>query len=100
MYTAAQSLTVVSQLLGPAAVRSQAAGIGVIWLSSLYRNQVGEYALSSVIVSSVEPTALMFVTFAGKAPGLKSNQSCGTPFIMLIQNMTSCAVTGAPFDHL
>jgi hypothetical protein len=37
---------------------------------------------------------------AGKPPGVKSNQSDGTAFIMLIQNTTSCAVTGVPFDHM
>ena len=38
LYTAAQSLTVVEQWLGPDAVASHASGIGVTWLSSLYRN--------------------------------------------------------------
>ena len=38
LYTAAQSLTVVEQWLGPDAVASQASGIGVTWASSLYRN--------------------------------------------------------------
>ena len=87
-------------MLGLDAVRSHAAGIGVIWLSSLYTNQVGENALFIVMVSSVGLTTLMFETLAGKPPGVKSNQSSGTPFIMLIQNMTSCAVTGVPFDHM
>jgi len=36
----AQSETVVVQWLAPAAVASQASGIGVIWLSSLEVNQV------------------------------------------------------------
>ena len=61
-----QSLTTVSQLLGPEAVRSQAVGIGVTWLRSLYRNQVSEYGCLSVICTSVGLTALMFVVFAGK----------------------------------
>ena len=90
----------MAQLLGPDAVRSHAAGIGVIWLSSLYWNQVGEYDLFIVMVSSVELTALTFETFEGKAPGLKSNQSDGTALSMLIKNTTSCAVTGVPFDHM
>ena len=58
LYTAAQSLTVVAQWLGPDAVRSQAGGIGVIWLRLLYRNQVCEYALLAVIWISVGLTAL------------------------------------------
>ena len=56
----------VAQLLGPEAVRSQAAGIGVTWLSSLYRNQVGEYDWSIVMVSSVGLTTLMSEVLAGK----------------------------------
>src|SRR5580658_6856005 len=58
-YTPPQSLGVVLQLLGPEAVRSQAVGIGVTWLSSLYRNQVGEYSWFIVICSSVELIAFM-----------------------------------------
>ena len=42
LYTAAQSATLVAQSLGPDAVLSHAAGIGVIWDRSLYRNQVCE----------------------------------------------------------
>ena len=62
LYTAAQSATLVAQLLGPEAVLSHAAGIGVIWDRSLYRNQVCEYALFVVICSSVGLTTLMDFT--------------------------------------
>ena len=65
MYTAAQSLTVVAQLLGPDAVRSQAAGIGVTWLRSLYTNHCWLYGLSITMVSSVGLTTVMSFTFAG-----------------------------------
>ena len=82
---------------GPRAVRSQAAGIGVIWLSSLYRNQAGEYACFMVMVSVAGPAALMFVTFCGNP--VPSPQSLGTASIMCSQNRTFCAVTGEPFDH-
>lgn len=40
--------------LGPDAVRSRAAGMGVTWFSSLYWSQVGEYALSITMVSSAD----------------------------------------------
>jgi len=40
LYTAVQSVILVAQALGPETVRSHAAGIGVIWLRLLYRNQV------------------------------------------------------------
>jgi hypothetical protein len=59
-------LTTDSQLLGPDAVRSQAVGIGVTWLRSLYTNQVSAYGWSRVICSVVGLTTLMFDTFAGK----------------------------------
>jgi hypothetical protein len=72
----------------------------VIWLRLLYRNQVDEYGLFIVMVSSVELTTLMLETFVGNPPGTEPNQSCGTAFIMLIQNMMSSAVTGVPFDHM
>ena len=65
MYTAVQSLTVVAQLLGPEAVRSHAAGIGVTWLRSLYRNQVSEYGWFITMVSVVGLTTLMSDTFVG-----------------------------------
>ena len=56
----------VAQLLGPLAVLSHAAGIGTIWLRSLYRSQLGEYDLLIVIWISVGLTTLMLVMFAGK----------------------------------
>jgi len=89
---------VVSQLLGPDAVRSHAAGMGVTWLSSLYWNQVGEYALSITMVSVVGLTTVMSFTFCGNP--LPSPQSCGTASSMSSQNFTSCAVTGVPLDHM
>ena len=58
-------MTLVAQWRGPAAVRSQAAGIGVIWLRSLYRNQVGLYVLSMVMVSWVGLATVMSFTLAG-----------------------------------
>jgi hypothetical protein len=42
----------------------------------------------------------MLVTLVGNPPGTSAPQSCGTASIMLIQNMTSDAVTGWPLDHI
>src|SRR6266567_1597954 len=68
LYTAVQSVILVAQALGPDAVRSHAAGIGVIWLRLLYRNQACEYALFVVICSSVGLTTLMLFTKASGKP--------------------------------
>ena len=61
-----QSLTAMAQSPGPDAVWSQAWGIGVIWLRSLSRNQVGEYGLSITMVTTVGLTAVMSLTSIGK----------------------------------
>ena len=42
LYTAAQSLTLVAQLLGPDAVLSHAGGIGVIWRQLVVQEPVCE----------------------------------------------------------
>ena len=62
LYTAAQSLTVVVQWLGPDAVRSHASGIGVTWASSLYKNQFWLYALFRFSTSVLGLVAVMLVT--------------------------------------
>src|SRR5580704_16604062 len=68
--------------------------MGVTWLSSLYWNQVGEYALSITMVSSVGLTTVMSFTFCGNP--LPSPQSWGTASSMFSQNFTSDAVTFVP----
>ena len=62
LYTAAQSLTVVEQWLGPDAVTSHASGIGVTWLSSLYKNHCWLYALFRFSTSVVGLATFMLVT--------------------------------------
>ncbi len=98
---------VVTQWLGPAAVRSQASGIGVIWLSSLLVNQVCEYAPLIVIVTVYLLVARTLLISPGSPSGLAAAQPpvvCQlgviVASIMFIQNTTSWASTDSPLDHL
>ena len=70
----------------------------MIWLSSLYWNQVGEYALFITMVSSVGLTTVMSCTSCGNP--VPSPQSCGTASSMFSQSTTSWAVTWVPLDHM
>src|SRR5260370_32761416 len=98
---------VVTQWPFPDAVRSQAIGIGVIWLSSLSVNQVCEYAPLIVMVTVYLPDAWTELTSEGSPFGLAATQPYGVcqlgrvvASIMFIQNTTSFASTDSPLDHL
>ncbi len=103
LYTAMQSFSLLRQSLGPLAVRSQAIGIGVIWLSSLSVNQSCEY-LPLMVMVNVSPLAWKFPTSLGRPAEVSSAQTLFGfwPFwltIMFIQNLTSLASIGSPLDH-
>ena len=92
---------VVEQSLGPAAVRSQAAGIGVIWLSMLLVNHDSEnFGVVMSIVTTYLLAALIFVTSLGRPFGVQMTAFLPSAIIMFIQNTTLLASTGSPLDHL
>src|SRR5260370_32195230 len=97
---------VVTQWPCPDAVRSQASGIGVIWLSSFRVNQVCEYAPLIVMVTVYLPDARTELTSPGSPFGLAAAHpyfECQLGWIvasiMFIQNTTSWASTDSPLDH-
>ena len=68
-----QWVSLVAQSLLPLAVRSQAIGIGVSWLSSLLVNQACEY-LPLISMVNVSPCALKLVTSFGRPAEVSSAQ--------------------------
>ena len=62
-------------------------------------NQLFEYLASRVSFRLCSPVLVTAVMLSGKAPGDVPAQLSFSAFTMCIQNSTSSAFTGSPFDH-